>query len=91
MSKQASFLDTFKKCKQDKQKLKSFITKKSNDEIVEAIIKNGNGEIGINIWMSAIEALLEDEEKLFDIIKEVILICSKSSLIFFIASLEVLT
>lgn len=70
MDASSAFLSKFIKNKRDKDKIKQLISNTPNDEICEAIISN-KSEHGFNVWVSTLESLLKNEEKLFEIVKEV--------------------
>lgn len=70
MDTSSAFLSNFIKNKRDKEEIKQLISNTSNDEICEAILSN-NSEHGFNVYVSAIESLLMNEDKLFEVVKEV--------------------
>lgn len=66
----SSFITNFIANKGDKQKLGIIIKSTDQEEISEAILEKANEALGFTIWTSVL-SLLNDEEKLFEIVKDV--------------------
>lgn len=66
----SSFSKRFIANKSDKEKLRKLIKTSELEEICEMILENANETIGFQVWTSVLSRL-EDEEKLFDIVKDV--------------------
>lgn len=71
MSLSTSFLVDFKECKSNKSELKKLFMKTKVEIISDTIIQNVTGDSGLRLWSAAVESLDQDEEKLFEVLKEV--------------------
>lgn len=70
MAENSSFVANFKSNRSDKKKLKYLLRKSDAEKISNEILKNNNTETGFSIW-SEILSLMKDEDKLFEVVKDV--------------------
>lgn len=76
MSETSSFIAKFEKC--GNEDLENIFRKNKSEEISESIVDNADVSLGLKIWSSVL-SVLNDEEKLFDIVKDVSVILFSSS------------
>lgn len=66
----SSFKSKFIAKKGDKDELRKLIETSDEEEIAQLILEKANEPLGFTVWTSVL-SLLSDEEKLFEVIKDV--------------------
>lgn len=65
-----AFAKTFVANKSDKEKLRKLFNTSDSGDVIELILQKATEALGFTVWTSTL-SLVTDEEKLFEIIKDV--------------------